>query len=176
VFRANPSSEIEDLGNDLRILHDLLLEHHDGVDQLLGPRGASGDVTASLSSTARTVNVSIVLKRGTTVLIRLDDPGKVLSQYEGKSTGAHLLMGISNDARVFRSAPVLSRDAAGRIHQIVIPFNITVDVVVASSFFQLLNAGRPVPKTGISIPITIPSGGARQAPILTLTVTGVNRP
>ena len=56
------------------------------------------------------------------------------SQNEGKTPGAHLLLGMDNDAFAFRPATVVSQDANGRNHQIVIPFNSPVKLVVYSSF------------------------------------------
>lgn len=103
--------------------------------------------------------------------IRVNDPAQLLPQNEGKTPGAHLLIGLANDGGVFRPAPVTSQDAAGRNQQIVIPFGRPVSVSVYSSFFQLAGAnGIALPRTGAIIPVTASVG--QQAPIITLVVTG----
>lgn len=103
--------------------------------------------------------------------IRVNDPAQLLAQNEGTTAGAQLLIGVANDGAVFRPASVISQDATGRNYQIVIPFNHLVNLAVASSFFQLANAvGVTIPRTGASIPVTVPSG--QQPPAITLIVTG----
>src|ERR1700693_605448 len=82
-----------------------------------------------------------------------------LPQYEGKLPAAQLLIGVGNDASFFRTAPIVSTQATGRNHQIVIPFGVTVILIVCSSFFQLSNAaGIALPTTSASIPITVQPG------------------
>src|SRR5260370_32092337 len=102
----------------------------------------------------------MVMKKGVAVPIRIDDPGQLLSQNEGKTPGAHLLLGVGNDAFVFLPAPVTSTDLNGRNQQIVIAYNTSVKLVVASTFFKLNDAaGQPLARTGTAmIPITVPSG------------------
>lgn len=120
-------------------------------------------------------SVIVVLKRGVLVPVRVDDPGQRLSQHEGKTPGAHLLLGIDSDASVFQPASVASQDTAGRNYRIVIPFDLPVRLVVGSSFFQMSDAaGSPLPRTGSTgIPVTVSAG---QSPgTIRLTVTGASR-
>ncbi|PWT98655.1 MAG: hypothetical protein C5B51_28730 [Terriglobia bacterium] len=126
----------------------------------------------TLSGTQPVATVTLTLKKGAAVPIRINDPGQLLSQYESKSPGADLLIGVASDSRVFLPALTISRDGGGRNHQIVIPFDSTVNLVVFSPQFQLSSGGVPLPKASIKIPITVPSG--RQPPIVTLQVTGRN--
>lgn len=132
--------------------------------------------TVSLSGTQPSASVTIILKKGVAVPIRVDDPGQLLTQNEGKTPGAHLLLGAGNDAFVFQQARVTSQDSTGRNHQIVIPFDTPVQLVVSSSFFQLSNVttGLPLPRAGSTvIPVTVPSG--QQPATVRLIVTGVGR-
>jgi hypothetical protein len=125
----------------------------------------------ALSSTQTAASVAVVLLGGAVVPIRVNDPAQLLPQNEGTTPGAHLLLGFANDRAVFRPAPLISQDAAGRNYQIVIPFNHPVNLAVVSSFFQLTNAtGITLPRTGAIIPVAVPSG--QQPPIITLAVTG----
>jgi hypothetical protein len=125
----------------------------------------------SLTADQPSATVAAVLNKGAAVPIRLSDPSGLLPQYEGKLPAAQLLVGVSNDAFFFRTAPIVSTDATGRNHQIVIPFGVTVNLIVCSSFFQLSNSdGIALAKTSASIPITVQPG--QQPPLVTLVVTG----
>jgi hypothetical protein len=68
----------------------------------------------------------------------------------------------------------VSADAGGRSHQILIPFGVTVNLIVCSSFFQLSNAGVALPTTSASVPITVQAG--LQPTVVTLVVTGGGQP
>lgn len=125
----------------------------------------------SLSNAQPAASFDFVLKKGAAVPIRIDDPGHFLSQNEGKTPGAHLFLGVRNDASAICPVPLLSRDANGRNYQIVVPFNATVNLVVHSSFFHLSNAsGSPIGATGPSVAVTVPAG-QQPAPIR-FVVTG----
>jgi hypothetical protein len=129
----------------------------------------------TLSTAEPTTSVTMILKKGAAVPIRIDDPGQLLSLNEGRTPGAHLLVGVGNDAFVFRPAPVLPPGTSGATRQIVIPFNSPVKLVVYSSFFHLSDAnGVPLPRTGAAIPVLVPLG--TQPAIIKLTVTGGSRP
>jgi hypothetical protein len=127
-------------------------------------------VTASAAQ--RPLPTTIVLKRGAVVTIRVGDPGQLLAQDEGKEPGTHLLLGVRSDALIFHTASVTAQDAAGRNYAVTIPFDRSVNLVVASSFFQLASAsGAAVAASGAAtIPIAVPSGQA--PPALNLNVTG----
>ncbi len=131
-------------------------------------------LVVTLSAAEPVARVTIVMKKGVAVPIRVDDPAGLLSQHEGKTPGAHLLIGVGNDAFVFVPASVTSQDAKGRNQQVVIPFNAPVKLVVYSSFFQLADAmGVALPKTGAAIVLTIPTG--QQPATIGLRVTGGGR-
>ena len=109
------------------------------------------------------------------VPIRLSYPNGLLAQYEGKVPAAKVLIGVGTYAFFFRTAPIVSTDATGRTHQIVIPFGVTINLVVATSFFQLANgAGVALSQTSASIPINVQPG--QQPPTVTLVVTGGGLP
>lgn len=76
------------------------------------------------------------------------------------------------DGFAFVPARVVSRDRNGKDHQVVIPFNSPVRLVVYSSFFQLADeAGVPLAKARSTyIPLTVPAG--QQPPAIRLRVTG----
>jgi len=130
---------------------------------------------AALSGLQPFVSLSMVLKKGAVVPIRLEDTGRLLFQHEGRTPGAHLLLGLGSDAGTFRIASLASEDGTGRNHQIVVPFNSPVKLVVFSSFFRLADAaGLPLPRTAVTIPITVPAG--QQPAAIRIRVTGGGPP
>lgn len=136
-----------------------------------GPTGTDPSVTTPISSGQPEATITMVLAKGAAVPIRIEDPGQLVSQNLGKTTGADLLVGVPNDAMAFRSARVVSTDANGRNHEIVVPFNSPVKLVIYSSFFRLADeAGATLAGPGAQIPVLAQSG---RAPVpITLRVTG----
>jgi hypothetical protein len=125
-----------------------------------------------LSAPQGTARTTLVLKRGAAVSIRVDDPNGLLAQNEGKTPGAHLLLGVRSDALIFHPASIVAQDSGGRNYEVTIPFDANVKLVVASSFFRLTDAaGAPFAAGGTAnIPVSVPSG--QPAPTLRLTVSG----
>lgn len=112
----------------------------------------------------------MILKKGAIIPIRIDDPSQLLSQYEGKVAGAHLLIGVGNDAHAFMPAPIVSQDAVGRNQQVVVPFNSAVNLVVFSSQFHLSSTGMALGKGPTTIPVAVATG--QQPAAIVLQVTG----
>lgn len=131
--------------------------------------------TVSLSNAQPNATVKIELKKGASVPIRIDDPGQRLSQYEGKTAGARLLLGVGSEDLVLHLAPVVSVDAGGRSHQIVIPFSTPLKFVLRSTFFRISDAaGRLLPRDQSTIiPLAVAPG--QELPPLRFTVTGTDR-
>ena len=127
----------------------------------------------ALSAAQPTASVKVVMSKGAVVPIRIDDPAHLLSQQEGKTAGAHLLVGVGTDALFFRTAPIVSSDASGRYHQIVVPFAAYAKLVVRSSFFKLSDAGGSPLSPVAVIPVTVPAGQAPTA--IRVVVTGSGR-
>jgi len=128
--------------------------------------------TVVVSAAQRAVSTTLVLKRGAAVSIRVDDPTGLLAQNEGKTPGAHLLLGVRSDAGIFHTASVIAQDPGGRDYSVTIPFDAKVNLVVASSFFRLADAtGAPFAASGAAaVPVAVPSGQA--PPTLRLAVSG----
>lgn len=127
--------------------------------------------TVTVSPPLRSANVTIVLKRGAVVPIRVDDPSQLLAQNEGKTRGAHLLLGVRSDALIFHAASVTSQDSGGRNYAITVPHDVAVKLVVASSFFRLTDAtGAAVAASGAgSIPVSVPSGKSPATVLLSVS-------
>jgi hypothetical protein len=129
----------------------------------------------SLSRNQPSVNITLTLKKGAIVPIRIIDAGQQLARHEGKTPGAHLFVGLSDDALVYRPALVTAQDAGGRDQQIVIPFDTPVKVVAFSSFFHISDAaGLPLSRTrATKISVIVPSG--RKPDPINLIVTGAGK-
>ena len=126
----------------------------------------------ALTASEPSARISIALSKGALVTVRVNDPAQLLPAHEGKSLGAHFLLGLSNDADLFRPAALVSQDAAGRTYQILAPFDRTIHIAAASGFFQLADAvGRPLPSFGTRIPVLVSSG--QPAAALLLSVAGL---
>ncbi len=124
----------------------------------------------SLSVSLPTATLSMTLKKGAAVTIRVNDPGGLLAQNEGVVPGADLLLGVANDALGFDVAPITSQDSGGSYHQLVVPFNSAASLTIFSAFFQLANASGALPKAALLIPLNIPPG--QTPPLITISVTG----
>ncbi len=124
----------------------------------------------TLSAAQPNATVKVILSKGVAVRVRVDDPNHTLAQREGKTPGAHLLLGVATDASSFRLAPIVSQDASGRYYQVVIPFGATARIVASSSFFRLSDGNGAALPSSAAIPISVPVG---QAPVpVRVVVTG----
>jgi hypothetical protein len=125
-----------------------------------------------VSAAQRTVGTALVLKRGTAVSIRVEDPKGLLAEHEGKTPGARLLSGVRSDALIFHPAFVASRDARGRTYEVMTPFDAKVNLILASSFFRLTDeVGVDLAASGsASVPLIVPSG--QTSPTLHMVISG----
>ncbi len=132
-----------------------------------------GGLKISLSPGRSSASVNLVLDKGAFVTVRVTDPAQLLSANEGKTPGAHLLIGTGTDAIFFRTAALTSQDAGSRNYQLLIPIDRTLNLSVTSTFFQLADAaGKGLPKSANLIPVRASSG--QPPPAIVLTVAGVS--
>lgn len=78
-----------------------------------------------------------MLTEGAIVPVRVDDQAQLLEANEGKTPGAHLLMGVATDSGFFQTFALVSKDGAGRNYQLLIPFDRDLKVFAGSGFFQM---------------------------------------
>lgn len=125
----------------------------------------------TLTGAQRSQSITVSLRKGVEVPIRIDDAGQILLQSEGRIAGAHLLVGVRTPAFTFRPAVLTAQEGTGRTLRVVIPFDRPVKVEVASSFFKLADSnGAAFSRPGTAIPVTVPAG--QKAPTIRLSVTG----
>jgi hypothetical protein len=129
--------------------------------------GQDGNIASVSASKQPSGKVSIVLRKGALVTVRVNDPSQVLGGHEGKTPGAHLLIGVNTDSRFFREATITSKQAASRTYQVLIPFDRNVNLSVASALFQLKDeTSRALPPFGNLIPVFVASGQAARTVVL----------
>jgi hypothetical protein len=118
---------------------------------------------------------TITLKGGAAVAIRINDAGQSLSQHEGKTPGAGLLLGVSSLGFIFRKVPLVAQDSSGRNYQIVVPFNTQLTLVLHSSFYHVNDASGFALSQAAStkIPLLIATG--QQVPPILFTILAGGR-
>ncbi len=122
-------------------------------------------------SAGQTEAATIILRKGALVQIRVEDPARVLSQNQGTTPGAHLLLGVGGSDGLFRTAVLVSDDAGVRHYQSLVPFGLPIKLVMSSSFFQLADAlGTPLQARTTSMTLTAQAGAA--PPLVRVIVTG----
>jgi hypothetical protein len=116
----------------------------------------------------------IRLKRGVHLSIRIDDPQGKRSSMEGTVPGAALHTSVHSPNGFSIPTAVIKADAAGHDHDILVPFDTSLEFRVHSKVFAIADdKGNQVDKTnGATVPIRVPLGTT--PPRILFTVVGVN--
>jgi len=124
---------------------------------------------AALASATSTAEITLTMRPGYRLPIRVDDAQGLLNAREGLTPGAHLLIG-ANGRYHFEVANVDSTDAAGCNLSLLVPFDTPATITVRGGFFKLQDAAGNA--LGTALPVTVssavPSGG------LEVKVVGTN--
>jgi len=96
--------------------------------------------TVELTAAVPVVNLTVALKRGVVLPIRVDDPSGYLGRHEGKTPGAHLLVGIGGGGALFHPASPVKSDANGRDYQVLVPEGTPLTLVMSSAVFQMADS------------------------------------
>lgn len=128
--------------------------------------------SVALTGAAPSQTIAISMSKGVEVPIRIEDPGQHLLRNEGRTPGAHLLVGVRTPASTFRRAIPAGPGIGGAMLKVVIPFDRPVQLAVASGFFKLADgSGEQVARPGVAIPLAVPAG---QTPAtVRLSVAGI---
>jgi hypothetical protein len=126
-------------------------------------------------------DVAVSMKAGTKLRLRLDDPGQLLNQYEKKTPGAHVLVGVVTTTGTLLPAAITGDDGKGQDHEMLVPADTALKVVVTSGFFKLADSkGNAIAPGAAPIGITLPSGQTQTpgpaAAQVKVTVTGLVKP
>jgi hypothetical protein len=125
----------------------------------------------TIGSATATTPVTLTMRPGYRLPIRVNDPQGLLNANEGKTPGAHLLIGVHGGYH-FEMADIDSADAAGRNVSVLVPFDVAVAVSVQSRFFQVQDAAGNAVKNAVALPVTVRS--AAPSASLSIKVVGHN--
>ena len=127
------------------------------------------EVKAGLSITGTQVR----LKRGATIQVRVNDPGKFLEPSATKAAPGALLLAVRTTRGLWQPVARVSKDATGANHQVTIPFDTTLPLTVFGPKVSFTDAaGKPVAAGGAEVSLRQASGAAVSAPI-TFNVAGL---
>lgn len=103
--------------------------------------------------------MAVQLKRGATLSIRVDDPGKTVQAAE-KSGKGHLLVGVWSANGTFHPARVTTEDAGGRTYSLTLPVGIAAKLSVNAMALNLRDtAGKAIAGGGVSVDVAVPAAG-----------------
>jgi hypothetical protein len=128
--------------------------------------------TVTLSSLTPDASITITLRRGAAVPIRVDDAGQLLAQNEGRTPGAGLLLNVSSPGFFFHPVPLASKDSGGRNYQIVVPFNTALTLVVHPSFYHVNNTNNVSLSQTVSTKIPLFVTAGQQVTPIKFTIMG----
>lgn len=137
-------------------------------------RWGGGPFVVRLTNTNSTATTALTLRRGAALTLRVNDQSGLLDGNEGVTPGAHLLLGLTNDGGAWEPALPLSKDVAGRTYRVLVPFDRSLKIVVASRLFSLADgANVPLLPTGVTsiIPVTTTTG--KTPPTVVVSVVGL---
>lgn len=110
--------------------------------------------TATVSIGKASAVPTITMETGHLVKARIDDPQGLLLAHEGKTRGAHLLVGVWSNNGLFVPIPVSNSDAGGRDHQVYVPNDADLQLSVFSAFFKVGDGiGAALAQTADSRPV-----------------------
>jgi hypothetical protein len=137
------------------------------------------DYTTSVRSAVNVLSgqtaaaVRIQLQSATALQVRIDDPQKLLDPAHPERD---VVVGVFSGAGGFHLATIQSADAAGRLHQVWVPFDAPVKLHISSAQLSLADAtGAPAAATGVSLPVS-QSKTAPAAQPVAFTITGLKHP
>ena len=117
---------------------------------------------------ART-GLSLVLKRGRLLTIRVNDPGKLLPAKVGRQSGNELSLRIAGPSALVHRIPIPGQDALGRTHSIVIPYDTPHKLWMQSSAFALKDNGNRDVSAAAAIPVQIAHGDPETKLVVNVT-------
>ena len=115
-------------------------------------------------------NLRIALDPAHPLQIRVNDPQGLLTAAHPER---HVVVGVFSGAGLFYAAPLKSADAAGRLHQIWIPFDTPLKLSLLGKSVTLSDErGLAVSAAGATAPVSRARNGPPAVPVV-YTVTGV---
>ena len=114
----------------------------------------------------------VTVARGYLLKIRVNDPGKLLPPPIGKNGGNALSLMIFGASGLPHNIPIVSQDAAGRDHAVVIPYGMPHKLSIQSSVLSLNDEiGRQIATTA-PMDITLARGAALKTYVVNVVKAG----
>ena len=116
--------------------------------------------TVSIQDEQSTADLKVTLKKGTVVEVRVDDPGRLLAQHEGKTKGAGMMVAIASDGLVLRFVPIAATETAGRTHRLIVPYETPLRLIIQGGSFVVSDSfGIPLKEPEATVlPFTVAKG------------------
>jgi hypothetical protein len=143
--------------------------------ELLDPCQWSATTPVANLSQGRAADLGeIRLAKGYRLRVKVRDAAAVLTANEGKTAGAHLLVGVWRQDGLFVPMRAAGKDAEGKNYELLVPYDTPLTLSAQSKAFNLADeAGAPVDKAkGASVAVEVPSGGATKTYVF--NVTGIS--
>ena len=102
--------------------------------------------------------VSVQLKRGAALTIRVNDAKKLLADAERTGSG-HLLVGVWTATGVFVPAHVTAEDHTGRTYALTMPVGVSAKVSITPNGMKLQDAAGKLQQAGASVAVNVPASG-----------------
>lgn len=102
--------------------------------------------------------MSVQLKQGAELTIRIDDARQILAAAERNGSG-HLLVGVWTATGLFVPARVTAEDATGRTYSLTMPAGVSAKISITPSGMRLQDAAGKLQQGGASIDVNVKPGG-----------------
>lgn len=132
--------------------------------------------TAQLAASQAVAGYKLVVNQGTTVQVRLNDPGKLLGTAPvPKKVTPHVLLGVFTSRRLFQPLGLISKDNNGRNHQATIPIDTPISLYITGRGLQITDeTGAVVPTAGLTKSVMQGKGGNPK--VITFNISNPNKP
>ena len=131
--------------------------------------------TITLSDSQALTGVQIALQQGSMVKVQINDPGGYLQANEGKTPGAHLLVGVWTANGLFYPAAMATRGSSGREYRLVVPYSTPLKLSVYSKVFRISDEKKiPVADFGAGTPFQATTGVSLKT--IVFNIDGVSQP
>lgn len=112
----------------------------------------------------------VVMAKGAVIQIRINDPSKLLATTPGAIAHDVEVLALASN-KAYYHARIASTDAAGRNHELTVPFEASQTLIVRSQQFALADArGAAMPASGHTEAVQASNG--KGTPPIVFTVTG----
>ena len=114
--------------------------------------------------------IRITMKQGVRLHVRLDDPVQVLSTKSKPAPGNDVRILLSTEKGEFHGMPVVSEDAGGRNHMMLVPDGLPLTLSLRSANLQVNDQNNNDKSGGDTAPVQVTKGAAPQ--VLRFAVRG----